>query len=65
LALHEPRLNSSAAIRRNLLAMPTHQKHTMTNPTPAKEAPKGFWDRLFARLEFLMSKKTMDDRARR
>jgi hypothetical protein len=44
--------------------MPTHRKYTMTTPTPSKEAPKGFWDRLFARLEFLMSKKTVSDRAR-
>jgi hypothetical protein len=37
----------------------------MTKPTAPKEAPKGFLDRLFARLEFLLSKKTLSDRARR
>jgi hypothetical protein len=37
----------------------------MTHATPPQKTPQGFFDRLFARLEFLMAKKTMSDRARR
>jgi hypothetical protein len=37
----------------------------MTTNTTPPAAPKGFLERLFARLEFLMSKKTLSDRARR
>jgi hypothetical protein len=36
----------------------------MNNATAPKEKPQGFLDRLFARLEFLMAKKTISDRAR-
>jgi hypothetical protein len=35
------------------------------NPSPTPpQTPSGYWDRLFARLEFLMSKKTMRHRVR-
>jgi hypothetical protein len=36
----------------------------MTQAPAPQEAPKGFFERLFARLEFLLSKRTMSDRAR-
>ncbi len=37
----------------------------MKTETTPQATPKGFLERLFARLEFLMSKKTLSDRARR
>ena len=37
----------------------------MTNAPASKGSFLGFIDRYFARLEFLMSKKTLTDRARR
>jgi hypothetical protein len=78
--LAQQKLNSTAAQRQSPLAMPHPKKHAMNTPTSPSTAPntapntttnatpstapKGFLDRLFARLEFLMSKRTMSDRAR-
>lgn len=48
--------------------MPQHKERAMTHASAPQKAPKeptGFLDSFFARLEFLMSRKTLQDRARR
>jgi len=36
----------------------------MNQPNPSTKTPSGYFERLFARLEFLLSKRTLTDRAR-